>query len=81
MKIAVHVKPNARFNSVDKISENEYIVKVIAQPRGGRANRELIKILSDFLGIPQSTISIRSGQTSKRKIVEILLNTRTAKTL
>lgn len=71
MRISVRVKANAKEASVEKISENEYAVRVNAPPTEGRANARLVEILSDYFDVPKSSIRITRGLTSKDKTVEI----------
>ena len=47
------------------------LVKVTAAPADGKANEALIKLLAKELGIPKSTINIKSGQTSRHKVLFI----------
>jgi len=72
MKISVRVKANSRESGVFQVSDNEYIVKVSSSRREGKANKELIDILSEYLKVPKSNIRIVSGQKSKNKILEVL---------
>lgn len=44
---------------------------VRAVPINGKANRELIKLLSEELNVNKSKISIIKGETSNNKIIEI----------
>jgi len=46
-------------------------VRLKSPPVEGRANRELIEILSDELNIPKSNVEIISGKTSKNKLVRL----------
>ncbi len=46
-------------------------VRVRESPVDGQANRALIKLLADRLGIPRSSVRIASGLKSKYKVVEI----------
>lgn len=46
-------------------------VKVAAAPEKGKANKAVVKLLSDQLGISEKAITIVSGQTSQRKVLEI----------
>jgi hypothetical protein len=43
------------------------VARLRSQPVEGKANAELIEILSDLLGIPKSHIQIESGQSSRQK--------------
>ena len=70
MIIHVKVKPNSSEQSVKKIGE-EYVIKLKSIPSKlgqGRANLELIKLLSKYFGFK---VRIKSGFNSRRKIVEV----------
>lgn len=41
------------------------------QPEDGKANKELIEVLSDKLALPKACIQIVSGLTSRRKRIKI----------
>lgn len=71
MRISVKVKPRARVEKVEKISENEFVLQVKAPPLEGRANREAIELLSGYFHIPKSRIKIVKGNKSRNKIMEI----------
>ena len=46
-------------------------IKVRAAPENGRANAAVIKLLSAALGVPQKSVVIESGETSRHKCVRI----------
>jgi len=78
MKIKVKVRANAGEQNVEKISSELfseegfcglYFVKLKSSAEGGRANLELVKILSKYFG---KEVKIKSGFTSRMKIVEVL---------
>lgn len=71
MKIFVRVKLRARENKVEKIDDTHFIVFVTEPPEKGRANKLLIRLLSDYFNLPVSQISITSGVHSKEKIIEL----------
>ena len=50
---------------------NEITVGLMSRPVEGQANRELAKKLARHFGVPSSTVSIKSGARSRKKIVEI----------
>lgn len=72
MKIVVTAKTGAREEKIEKISETEYTVWVKEQPVEGRANYAILKALAGYFKIPSSRIRIVIGQTTKKKIVEIV---------
>ena len=69
MRYSVEVK----FNSSGRIqvNGNEIIISIKSEPKHGKANREMIKKMSNFFGVPENRIYIISGQTSRKKIIEI----------
>jgi uncharacterized protein (TIGR00251 family) len=46
-------------------------VKIAAPPVKGKANKELVLFLSQIIGVSKSSISIKSGLTSRRKVIAI----------
>ena len=70
MKIKLKVIPNAKKVEIKK--EKEYLkVKLKSKPEGGKANKELIGILSKYFRIPKSKIRIIAGLKSRNKVVEL----------
>jgi uncharacterized protein (TIGR00251 family) len=41
------------------------------QPQDGKANKQLIRLLSKQFRVPQSAISIVRGETNRRKVIRI----------
>lgn len=72
MKISVRIKPNSKSESVEKRPEGDFLVRVKAPAKEGKANEALIKILSKEFSVPKSRIAIISGLGSKNKIIEVL---------
>ncbi len=70
-KLAVQVQPNASQNEVLGFKQGVLHIRVAAPPIRGKANQELIKYLSDILGITKSQVTIQKGTTSKRKLISI----------
>ena len=44
-------------------------VRVAAPPEGGKANREILELLAEKLGLPPSSVSLVSGAASAAKVV------------
>jgi uncharacterized protein len=73
MLIRVRVTPNARVANVTKIGDASFEVKVNERAEGGKANKRLLEILSEYFNVPKSKISIVSGAKSRDKIVEVTI--------
>ena len=72
MRIVVKVKPKSKKVSIKQISENSYEVKLKSPPDKGKANEELIEILSEYFNKPKSNIKLIRGHTSREKLIEII---------
>ncbi|OGZ27297.1 MAG: hypothetical protein A3F95_00040 [Candidatus Nealsonbacteria bacterium RIFCSPLOWO2_12_FULL_39_31] len=72
MRISVKAKTNAKKESVEKLSDNEFVVSVKEPPVDGRANWAICRAVADYFGVSPSRVSIVSGQSAKNKIVEII---------
>lgn len=47
------------------------LVRLSAAPVDGAANAELIEVMAGALGVPKRAITIKSGETSRRKTLQI----------
>lgn len=54
-------------NALTRFDNGVLHARVSAPPVDGAANRALIKLLSDTLGIPKSQITFESGETGREK--------------
>lgn len=70
VKIKVHVTPKSKRREVAGYDEwkKAIVVRVTAPPEGGKANREVEELLSEFFG---AKVEIVSGHKSRDKIAEI----------
>ena len=69
--IVVQVQPNASQNKIARFEEGVLHLRITAPPIKGKANQELIKFLSDILGVGKSKLAIAKGTTTKRKVIVI----------
>ncbi|MBF1991669.1 DUF167 domain-containing protein [Fischerella thermalis] len=71
MQIKVKVKPNSKMQKIEEAADRSLIVYLKSPPVDGKANEELIKVLSENFHVPQSRIIIKSGLSSRQKLIEI----------
>ncbi len=65
------VKSNSKESKI--VFENDiYHVYTKSPAKEGKANDEVISLLSDYLDIPKGNINIKKGKKSKSKWVEIV---------
>lgn len=70
-KLWVQVKPQARKQSIEKISEQDYRIAVQAAPIAGKANDEVVELLARYFSVPKSSVKVLRGQSSRKKLIEI----------
>lgn len=71
VRIAVHVQPNASKTEVAGVHGDKLKVRVHAPPVDGKANIALIKFFAEILGVPNSGVSVLSGQQGRGKLIEV----------
>ena len=71
MKIIVNAKAGSRKEFVKQVDETHFTVSVHEPPVEGKANRAIIRALADYLQKSPSQLEIISGETSKRKTLEV----------
>ena len=70
--IKVKVKPNSKQQTIIEEPDGSLTVQLKSPPVDGKANEELIKLLAVKFDVPKSHIRIKSGLSSKTKLVEIV---------
>ena len=71
MRICVRVIPRASKNSVERISDTEYKVRLMTPPIDGKANEKLIELLSKHFHVAKSLVSIVGGKNARIKMIDI----------
>ena len=68
---AVKVHPRARKNSITGELGGALKLSLTSPPIDGRANQACIEFFSKFLKVPQSSVTIASGQSSRNKVIRV----------
>ena len=69
--LSVKVQPRSKSPGVETLSDGSFRIRVLAPPDKGRANREMIERLAEFLDVPSSRLKIVRGETSSNKRVRV----------
>ena len=72
-RLRLRVKAGARTSAIVGVHGGALKLSVAASPERGRANRAVVKLLAETLGLPTSSVTIVSGKTSQDKVAEIAL--------
>lgn len=67
----VKVKPCAGKSAVEGIRDGALAVSVKAPPEGGKANREVEKLVAKYFGAGAGNVRITGGMKSRKKRVRI----------
>jgi uncharacterized protein len=68
---AVKVHPHARKDAITGELEDALKLSLTAPASDGRANQACIEFLANLLKVPRSSVTIASGQTSRRKVIRV----------
>ncbi|MEC4815419.1 MAG: DUF167 domain-containing protein [Scytonema sp. PMC 1069.18] len=71
MQKKVKVKPSTKVQKIEEEADGSLTVHLKSPPVDGKANEELIKLLADKFDVPKSYVRIKSGLSSRQKVVEI----------
>lgn len=70
-KIPVRVQPNASRSELAGFTEGVLQARVAAPPVKSKANKELVTLLSQILGVSKSQLIITKGYNSRLKVIAI----------
>jgi len=68
MKIKVKLHPNSSQEKIEEVSKERYEVWLKEKPIDNKANEKLVKILKKYF---KKKVEIKSGLTSRNKVIEI----------
>ncbi len=69
--LEVRAQPRAKRNEVAGWRGDAVVVRVTAPPVKGKANRAIVALLAEALGVSPSAVRLVGGETSRRKRVAI----------
>ena len=72
-RLRLRVKPGARTTAIVGAHGGALKLAVAAAPEKGKANRAVVALLAEALGLPSSAVTITAGETSQDKVAEIAL--------
>ncbi len=71
-RIRVKVNAGARSDSVRLLGPDFYQVRTRVPPERGRANRRVLELLAQELGVPVERLQIVAGHTRPLKVVTLV---------
>jgi uncharacterized protein (TIGR00251 family) len=67
----IKVKPNSKQQIIEEALDGSLTVHLKSPPVDGKANKELVEILAKRFDVSKSQIIIKSGLSSRNKLVKI----------
>ena len=71
VRVSIYVQPRASRTEVVGDHGDSIKLRVAAPPVDGEANQEVVRFLAELLELPTGAVNVVSGQSSRRKIIEI----------
>ena len=68
VSLTLHVVPGAKRTEVLGLHGDALRVKLAAPPVDGKANQALQSWLAEQFGVPKGNVTLKLGQTSRRKV-------------
>jgi len=69
--IQIKVKPNSRVSLLQRMDDGTWLAQIKSPPVDGKANEELIALVARHFKCHKSDVSIKSGGSSRIKLVQI----------
>lgn len=71
MTLTLHIQPGAKKTECAGLHGDALKIRLAAPPVDGKANEALLRFVADRLHLPKSAVILKSGQTSRHKVVEV----------
>lgn len=70
--LTLHIQPGAKKTEFAGLHGDALKIRLAAPPVDGKANEALVKFVAETLNLPKSAVTLKSGQTSRRKVLELI---------
>jgi uncharacterized protein (TIGR00251 family) len=70
--LTLHIQPGAKKSEFAGMHGDALKIRLAAPPVDGKANDALVRFVAERLGLPRSAVTLKSGQTSRHKVLEVV---------
>ena len=70
--LTLHIQPGAKKSEIAGLHGDALKIRLAAPPVDGKANAALIAFVAERLGLSKSLVELKSGQTSRRKVLLLI---------
>lgn len=71
LRLTLHIQPGAKKTEIAGIHGDALKIRLAAPPVDGKANQALLAYLAQRFAVAQRQVSLKQGETARRKVVEI----------
>lgn len=71
LQVKVKVKPRSRTSALSRAADGSWIATLKSPPVHGKANAELVALVSAQFKCPKAAVTIKSGAAGRIKLVRI----------
>jgi len=71
VRLTLHIQPGAKKTEIAGEHGDALKIRLAVPPVDGKANAALLAYLAQCFGVPQRQVTLKQGDTSRRKVVEI----------
>ena len=68
LRVSVRVRPRSSRNAIEGVKAGRLNIRTTAAPAGGKANKAVIRLLAEYLGVPPSRVRLVQGLTHRNKL-------------
>ena len=69
--LTLHIQPGAKKTECAGLHGEALKIRLAAPPVDGKANDALLRYIAERLALPKSAVTLKSGQTSRHKVLEL----------
>lgn len=69
--LTLHIQPGAKKTECAGLHGDALKIRLAAPPVDGKANEALLRYVAERLSLPKSAVTLKSGQTSRHKVLEL----------
>ena len=71
LTLTLHIQPGAKKTEFAGLHGEALKIRLAAPPVDGKANEALLRFIAEVLHLPKSAVTLKSGQTSRHKVLEV----------
>lgn len=71
LTLTLHIQPGAKKTELAGLHGDALKIRLAAPPVDGKANEALLRFVAETLAVPKAAVCLKSGQTSRRKVLEV----------